>query len=800
MAPSRHVNIKTNTTRKTLMAFLLSGTAFAPILVHAQAVNAGEVSASGAAALPGTTKAPPQKKIFKSGTTRRVLGRAIMDAAGPVAGAAQILSYSPGVNISGYGNSGASKYTITLDGVQQGWGGYGGFTGNGAIGVTLDGVPIVDPSTDLWQSNTIPQTGMIQSTTVTYGPGNPVDRWYNNIGGGVEFTPAQPTTKPGGDITLTYGSYGQKNIEFDLRTGIYHGWSTVIAGGVGDGDSFRTAADGFRSPAENYSIYLKTIKHFSAGNIQFGGYFARSAGYRVPVIPTTPQAGVTITGNPGQAGSTLYSQKTSGYYSALPFNTYEKFDTNALWMVYGKENIHLDDSTTLHNLTWYENISRVHSRITDLYNAGPQQDEYNNPYTNIFGDKVWLTAKLPFNTLNFGGYYIHDTYNSRNNFYNPADGGNKHIVNIKGKIRSSYFNQDDFALFVQDDIHPISALHITPGIRFVSFQTSYSNSSLQDFGFAPGVILSTHCPLTSASTKGNTTDQGASCGAHESRNGVEPSLSVNLRVLPWMSVYGSYEEALRTPALGGGGGLFQSIDPNSYHLELGQEFQAGAKFHIDNAGFLHHFLAGVSYFHLRYAKQALKFTLANGNTISANGTSLYQGANLFFDDNPIYALHVFGNASIVHATYTNYVTGAGSAKPGTSYNGRKVPYVPQTNLNIGAYYEYLFGSTLIQPRAWYQFTGTQNLFNNMTGAPSRQTMPGYGTFNLSLKVAMPLTLPYAGRKSVDFKLTALNVTNNRYNQYEYISSGGYFGTANGGYLLAYPGAPFTIYGSIGMHF
>ena len=107
---------------------------------------------------------------------------------------------------------------------------------------------------------------------------------------------------------------------------------------------------------------------------------------------------------------------------------------------------------------------------------------------------------------------------------------------------------------------------------------------------------------------------------------------------------------------------------------------------------------------------------------------------------------------------------------------------------------------LIQPRAWYQYMGTQHLFNNVTGAPSNKTMPSYGTLNLSVKVAVPLDLAYVGKKSVDFTLTALNVANNHYNQYEYISSGGYFGTPNGGYILAYPGAPFSIYGSVGMHF
>jgi iron complex outermembrane receptor protein len=49
-------------------------------------------------------------------------------------------------------------------------------------------------------------------------------------------------------------------------------------------------------------------------------------------------------------------------------------------------------------------------------------------------------------------------------------------------------------------------------------------------------------------------------------------------------------------------------------------------------------------------------------------------------------------------------------------------------------------------------------------------------------------------------VTALNVLNRRYNAYEYVSSGGYFGTAQRGYMLAYPGAPITVYGGVSARF
>ena len=734
-------------------------------------------------AIPGATPQPTQQQVFDSNLDLRVLDRTQMDMVGPIAGAAQIVSVAPGASVTGYGNSGATKYTVMLNGISQGWGGYGGFTGGASLGITFDGVPIVDPATSLWQSPTIPQTDMIQDTKVTYGPGDPADRWYTNVGGSIEFTPVQPSNQPHGDVTLTYGSYNQKNIEFNLASGVYHGWSTVLSAGGGLGDDFRQSPDGFGNYSKDYAINSKTVKSFQDNSFEIGGYFAHSGGYRAQVIPTAANPGITINGQPG---SPMYSQQTSGFYSSLPYDSYNKYDTNQMGLIYARENVHVDDTTTLRNMSWFMNIGRTHDRLDDVYSLGPQQNEWNDPHTNTIGDQVSLTKRLPWNTVDVGGYYIHGLYNSRNNFYNPADGGDYSVVNIGGKIRSSYFNQDDFALSLQDDIHPVSFLHITPGIRYVGFQTGYSDNALQDFSFAPGVLLSSHCPSNQSSTPGNTTNQGASCANQQNRSGAEPSLDVSARALSWLSFYGGFFEELRAPEVGGGGGLFQSVDPATYHLARGEYTQGGFKIHFEGSGWRHNLLLGAAYYHTTYADQEIDVGLANGNEVSANGTSAYHGVNIFFEDDPIGHLHVFANANAEGAKYTSYVTG------GVSYNGSPVPYVPSSTVNAGAYYQFTPRKGLIiEPMAAFQFVGAQHLFDNTTVAPSNQTMSSYGTVNLGIKV------PF---KFFELELTALNVLNKQYNEYAYISSGGYFGTPTGGYTLAYPAAPFTMYGGVKFHF
>ncbi len=733
--------------------------------------------------IPGINVQPSEQEVFASDEQIRVLDRKQIDTLGPIAGAAQMVSLAPGANVTGYGNSGATKYTVSLNGISQGWGGYGGYTGGASLNITFDGFPIVDPATDLWQSATLPQTQLIQNVNVVYGPGDPVDRWYANVGGSIDFTPRQPTGNFHGDLWMSYGSYNQRDLAFDLASGVYNGWSAILAAGGNLGNDFRSGPDGFNNPSKDYAVYSKALKTFQDSSFDLGGYFAHSGGYRSQVIPMTANPLITMNGQPNGA---VYSQATSGFYGSLPYDSYNKYDTNEMGNINGRANVKLDDSTRLENEAWYMYIRRLHDRLNDVYNLGPQVNEWNNPHTYTIGDQMDLTKSLPGNLINVGAYFIHTVYNSRNNFYDPLLGGSYDTVNIGGKIRSSYFNQDDFAVSLQDDFHPYSKLHITPGIRYVGFDVGYSQAALQDFNFVPGVILSQFCPSNQLAVSGNTKNQSASCDNHQNRSGVEPSVNASYYVLPWLTLYGGFTEALRAPALGGGGGLFQSVDPNSYHLARQLYEQGGFKIHTEGAGPLRTMIFGAAFYHEDYKYQEIDIPLSNGDVISANGSSVYHGLNMFFDDDPTTSVHLFANLNFEKASYSNYVVS------GLAFNGSPVPYVPAQTLDAGAYYNFkAFHRFTLEPTAEFQFIGTQHVFDNTVGAPSNQMMASYGTLNLSLKI------PF---KHFDLTFAGLNVLNNGYNVYEFISSGGYFGTPTGGYMLAYPGAPFTAYGGVNLHF
>lgn len=783
---------------------------------------------------PEAKPVPTREDVMLTPDTIRVLDRKQLDAGGPLAGGAQMIQSAPGANLIGYGETGATKYTVLLNGIQQGWAGENqGFTAPGSLGITFDGVPVGDPATGLWQSATMPQNLVMQNLVVTYGPGQPMGRWYNSVGGSIEFTPIQPTIDHHLSVAATDGPYGQQNFAFVGNTGKFRGWSTVVGGGVGRGDDFRMAPDGFGNHAKDGSIFGKTLKNFSAGSLAFSAFYAKAGGYRAQVIPTTDVGLV----EPGT--NVHYSQPTSGFYSSLPFADYNKYDTNEMFLTYARETLFLSHTTTLQNTTWYNHIRRFHRRNEDVDQLGSQVDEWNNPHSDILGDQANMSTVLPYNTVNFGGYVLHEIYNSHNLFYDPAAGGSgaQQIVSAGAKFRSGYFQQDNVAFYAQDDFHPTPRIHIIPGLRVAGFATSYADQAYRDFKILPGVLPSTHCSLFS-DTDGvgsdpffdvfspdrlnpdgspnlnpttNAKDQGSLCGEHASKSAVEPSIDASVTPWDWLTLYGGYDTTFRSPALGGGGGMFQSVDPTYYILAEGKYSQGGVKVHFTHAPGLGNFIAGVDYFHLNYTNQELDYETATGVTGTDGGNSVYHGVDLFFDADPQSNIHFFLNLAKESANFSNYVTGGTVASCGTSanpasgcafYNNIPVSYVPDYTLNAGVYYGIQRNHReIIEPRFWIESTGAQDLWSNNTGMPTNQTMPSFTVANMSFTA--PITFE---KQSFNLKLDMMNLANTKYNENEYISSGGYFAglfpgaTAPSGYINAYPGAPRAVYGTISYQF
>ncbi|MDR7928764.1 TonB-dependent receptor [Acidithiobacillus thiooxidans] len=751
-------------------------------------VNVGEISKADNTSIYVAPKSavPSQRQIFRSGLAEKVIGKKQIEAAGPGASGNDMLSMAPGVNvISGYTATGGGKTQISINGVKQGWHIPGGAIDDGSIATTFDGVPMANVATGLWASPDVNQSSLISGIRLIYGPGNPASRWYNSIGGTINYIPLQPTKKAGATIGMTYGSYDFKNIHFAINTGEHDGFAAVIGGGSSSGNSYLSAPAGsivrpFGSSnmsSYSYAWYFKGIKSFTNGNVSLGAYLAKGQSYKPFMQLLSPIEGITINGqdvNKKPIPGPLYSQQTSGFYRALPY----KDDSNTVWMLYQKTNVNIGAGTELHNMVWFRHGDRLHYQISRFL---PEDYEYYTPHTNAYGDKLSFVTHLPWNELEYGGYFINERYTVENNnfpysTYDPA-------AAFKQTYLYKTFDSTALAAYLQDRISPIESLDITPGVRIVGYQTRYTPNMCAESPAA--------CVLD---PKGADSSLPASSKSYEQ---VEPSLAINWRPTRHLALFASYAVAYKTPgAADDGGGVFQSIPTSALSLEKGQEYQAGMKFHVKEAPYLHNFLASVNWYFLHFSNQFIPITLPDDSVINAQGTSDYDGVNISLEDDPVYWLHLFTNLSFEKANFTNY-----SIQGGKSYNGLPLPYVPSQTANVGFYTQNYVAGVDLEPRLWMTYTGPQAVFNSITNAPSPDIkMPAFTLVNFSLGAKLPVH--FMGLNYLSSKLDIMNLLGNKYNRYVQVDSGssGQFGPLGAGALVGYAGAPRLVYFSVSAKF
>ncbi len=757
-----------------------------------QHVNVGEVRAQATTSAThkrpaSTDKKLTQKKIFESAESQLVINKDEMSGAGPIGGAAGALAMSPGVRVVSSGNAGANRAAISVDGLQQGWGGLnGGLTDNGSLGITFDGVPMNNPGSGLWSTAQMPELSLLQGINVTYGPGNPASRWYDSLGGTIGFVPPQPGAQAGGNVGISLGSYDTENAHFVMQTGVVDGYSAVLAGAQTRSSSFRDSPDLFTNPQHDEVLFGKLMKVWSHGDAGVGAYMARSSSYRPSYIPVMPVPGLTVNGYLDTGASVpgpLYSQQTSGFYSVPPYSLWHKQANNDVDLLYMPLDIELSSRVALHNLLWYRHGQRLHNHFNDFNQGASNLYEYNNPFDTVYGDKLDWTIALPANLVTAGGYVLHSRYNSRNAFYSPLyDALNNPTptsYQSPDAYRSSYFDQLFGAVFVQDKIAVLSGLAVTPGVRFVHMATNFTNAGLADFPQA---------------NPANNQDQLP--GASTDFNKFEPSVSGRYAVSRHIALYGSYAWAFENPQNGGGGGPFQKEVSSALTPGKAVSIRGGVKFHVRRAGLLRRFSLDIDIYRLHLLNQLISVTLSNGNAIEATGDTRFEGANIYGEDDPIKGLHVFGNLGLEKATYGNYTTG------GVSYQGLSAAYVPKETVSAGLFYRFYEAGLVYMPKVWDVFTGSQHIFSNEAGAPRAQTMPSYNLVNGALSVIIPTGTQAAGggEQTVKVTFSVLNLFNRQYNEYEYVTSGGYFGGASAGATLAYPGAPRTYYISADLRF
>ncbi|AOU99243.1 TonB-dependent receptor [Acidihalobacter yilgarnensis] len=729
-------------------------------------------------------KLPSMKHIFESTQSVKVIGKKELDTVGPAMGAGQALEQAPGVNVLNDGPSGAPRASISINGMKTGWGNIGGNANDGMVMVTFDGVPMIDPAYGVWQASEVPQISMFRGISVTYGPGYPVNRWYDNIGGSVNFMPLQPKAKPGFKIGVFGGSFNTQGMNFSAQSGSIDGWATVVAGGVSSSGNF-VKGYGFNNPANNYAYYAKTTKTFTGGHLSFGAYTSHAVAYRPVPIPVTGNSNVTIygvnpnTGNP--IPGPVYSQQTTGFYTSLPKSTYWKRAFVNTTLIYSKFEDAIATGMHFHNMLFYRYGNRTHLHYNNLGQSPNVLDQYYNATSNTYGDKMYVDLALPYrNEVSVGGYFINSQYYSLLDFYNPSIpvtvNGQQlyHSLSLPHHFHSSYLYETDLAAFVQDDFQATDNFRITPGLRVVNFKSNFVNNAAAAF------------PTNVMYSIGNNGDTQPN--SQTSFTELEPSIGANWKVTKQLALYANYSTGYRSPA--GATGTYAHFLASTLQPQVSTQYQIGAKAYLPDDGYLRNALLSVNYYHLNDTNEIIPIpVVSHAYSLFASGSSNFSGVNLSFVDNPVYSLHLFANLSFERAVYSNYVSPSHG-----SYDGKPISNVPDHTINAGVFDEMYKDGVIYKPRLWWNYTGAQYIYNNNTGAPTTQKLPAFGLWNAGLKIALGRQVGFAGMKGLTVSLDVTNLLDKKYNAYEYISGGGYYGVA--GQLLAEPGAPRAYYASI----
>ena len=218
---SRRLLLLTASAGAIMHAFMPAGAARAQT---AGAVNAGSVSATGSATPASPTSTVLSHKARKEATQAVTsISKTQSNLFSPQASGLQSLTMAPGVTVAGYAaQNGSARTTLSVRGVKVGWNSVPGDLETNGLTAELDGVPLnsLIQSTG-WHSTEVPLGLLLEGTNLIYGPGNPRERWYDSLGGTVNFIPVQPTKTAGVTVSTSFGSFASMTQSMIAQTGEY---------------------------------------------------------------------------------------------------------------------------------------------------------------------------------------------------------------------------------------------------------------------------------------------------------------------------------------------------------------------------------------------------------------------------------------------------------------------------------------------------------------------------------------------------------------------------------------------------
>ena len=772
-----------------------------------------------------TSQVLDAKQLRNSSQPAEAVTRSMISLFGPDAGGTQALTALPNVYVSGTDNySATGRQQISIRGIKVGYNSIPGDLETNAITAELDGVPLNSLSQGTgWHSVEIPLGVLMSGENVIVGPGNPSERWYNSMGGTIDFIPVQPSVRPGGKVMLAGGSSSTMDASAVYNTGAINGWSTVFGFATGRSQAIRSTSDSL--PADTEEVYAKTRKQLDDGSISFGAYYQRNHEWRPNMIPLTPQPYVNTL---GLGIGAPYSQQTSGFYATLPRSVWHKTILINNWLMWSHLHLKLSSSLSMSNMLWVR-IGKVRHYRSNNYllpsnplyataGGNPTNHEHYIERSKTVGDRLAFHERFNrMDTLGFGGYFIMARARSDYQGYSTFDGSSL------AQPEQTFFNTTTnffWSGFLQDDFRPLPRLKIVPGVRIVGFVTDFSNLSpaqvcaeyhITDGSCAYGTPGANIGSGGSISVNGHTFNfSGYDTSPDETTDftRIEPSIGVNYEIVRSLNLFGNFSITRHNPNSG-------NLD--RYPLNLAslkparsEQYDFGLRYAALRLGAMRNVYASVDFFHNLLSDETLTYNTsalgANPNVVYFGyGSATYKGVDVSLNAEFTRHWSGFGNFGYLSSKWNEYQSAVTPSGPQPTGYGLPVANSPKDTVNAGVTYRFRLPVARVKATLWDQYIGARYLFNKNTGLPSSLTNPAYNLVNLSITAKTHWFDAVPGVKGSSLSVQVLNLTNKEYNSTEYVSSGGYF-QSNGlptpvaGYVIANPGAPRLVYASLTMDF
>ena len=746
-----------------------------------------------------------KKHIFKSTQSEHLVTKKQIKAIASMGGGiANALTVVPGVNVnavSGAAGGSMGRDSVVVNGVKAAYPWRGGQDlADNAVSFLFDGVPMMylgasyDSHFDTME---LPFANFFQGINVINGPGNPNSRWFDSLGGTINFVPVQPTSKMYDKVNLSYGSYDSYTFDDEMSTGMHSGWDAVMAAGYTHTDTFLNT--NYNAPDHAYAFYGKLEKLFNGNSFSLGAYYVRYKDYAFSEgTPVNPIPGVNTSGY-GVANAPLYSEQTSGFYSQLSENDWEKYVTNQVELVYSKLDLNLAQNLALHSMVWYMHAERYHYML-DHYGDTPEglaagygmAEEYYYVPTNIIGEKLSFNYHLLKNNIKLGEYYIWSTLSD---LYDGSEGQTVAPFYPNSTLDYGAFETDlqYSSIYLQDAIKPLKSLTITPGIDYVSFQNRYNNAAA--YTYYPYYINGPE----------HYDDASDIPAVNKNYYEMEPSLGLSYMLDKNISLFGNWSIDYQNPN-------DRSFQPQ-YHTGTkpvrSEGFEAGVRFLVRKDLYFRKLVLNANYFQTIFSNENISNAVSTVNQgiiyYSALAENLDRGVNIDASDNPVRNLHLFANIALTDSHIKSYTN------DGISYNDYPDPNTPHTSFNAGVFYKIPVNSNIYSIKLWDDYNGSEYLWSYAKGAgyPTNTTMSAYNLVNLSLGVkTRELDNFMPGLKYTKITLSVSNLFNKQYNSMETYNAGGsgyniynYYTTGpTGSILQAWQGAPREVFLSATMKF